>query len=283
MELHVGCAMWTLPAWQARHFPNPLPPADRLRAYASWCNAVEGNTTFYATPSLGTVKSWAEQTAPDFRFLLKLPRPITHERRLTDVDDLLHGFLAAVEPLGPRIHALWIQLPPSFIPNGLGTLAAFLRRLPGEYRYAVEVRHRAFFEDPRWEQALDEVLGSVGAEWVTFDTTTLFDGEPASDMERDAWRKKPRVPRHARALTEYPVVRYIGRDDPGRTAEGWRPWLDTVVDWLREGRSPTVFVHTPDNADALVLARRFHDEVRSRVPQLEPLPEPVPTGPPTLF
>ncbi|HEV3174072.1 MAG TPA: DUF72 domain-containing protein [Actinocrinis sp.] len=283
MELHVGCAMWTHPAWQARHFPNPLPPADRLRSYASWCNAVEGNTTFYATPSLDTVKSWAEQTAPDFRFLLKLPRPITHERRLTDVDDLLRGFLAAVEPLGPRIHALWIQLPPSFIPNGLGTLAGFLRRLPGEYRYAVEVRHRAFFEDARWEQSLEEILGSVGAEWVTFDTAVLFDGEPVSDMEREAWRKKPRVPRRTKALTNHPVVRYIGRDDPERTAEGWQPWLDTVVDWLREGRSPTMFIHTPDNADALVLARRFHDEVRARLPQLEPLPEPIPAGPPTLF
>jgi uncharacterized protein YecE (DUF72 family) len=283
MKLHVGCAMWTHPAWQARHFPSPLPPADRLRAYASWCNAVEGNTTFYATPSPDTVKSWAEQTAPDFRFLLKLPRPITHERHLTDVDDLLRAFLAAVDPLGPRIHALWIQLPPSFIPGGLGTLAAFLRRLPGDYRYAVEVRHRAFFEDPRWEQELEEVLATVGAEWVTFDTTVLFDGEPTSDMERDAWRKKPRVPRRTRALTNHPVVRYIGRDDPERTAQGWQPWLGTVAGWLREGRSPTVFVHTPDNADALTLARRFHDEVRARVPQLEPLPEPVPLGPPTLF
>jgi uncharacterized protein YecE (DUF72 family) len=283
MKLHVGCAMWTHPAWQARHFPHPLPPADRLRAYASWCNAVEGNTTFYATPSPGTVKSWAEQTAPDFRFLLKLPRAITHERHLTDVDGLLRGFLAAVEPLGPRIHALWIQLPPSFIPNGLDTLAAFLRRLPREHRYAVEVRHRAFFEDSRWEQRLEEVLGIAGAEWVTFDTAVLFDGEPVSAMEREAWTKKPRVPRRTRALTRHPVVRYIGRDDPERTAEGWRPWLGTVVGWLREGRSPTVFIHTPDNADALVLARRFHDEVRARLPRLEPLPEPVPTGPPTLF
>ena len=53
--------------------------------------------------------------------------------------------------------------------------------------------------------------------------------------------------------------------------------------WLREGRSPTVFVHTPDNVRALELARRFHDEVRARVPEVEPLPEPVPAGPPTLF
>ena len=277
--------MWTHAAWQGRYLPDPLPTRDRLRSYASWCNAVEGNTTFYATPSLETVKSWAEQTAPDFRFVLKLPKPITHERRLigAGVDDQLRAFLTAVEPLGPRIHALWIQLPPSFVPAELDALAAFLRRLPSGRRYAVEVRHRAFFEDPRWELRLEDTLAEVNAEWVTFDTTVLFDGSPLTDAERESWQKKPRVPRRARALTDHPIVRYIGRDDAERTIAGWQPWLDTVTDWLREGRSPTVFVHTPDNAEALDLARRFHADVRARLPELEPLAEPVPAGPATLF
>jgi uncharacterized protein YecE (DUF72 family) len=283
MELHVGCAMWTHPAWQGRHLPQPLPQRERLRSYATLCNAVEGNTTFYATPSVDTVRSWAEQTAPGFRLILKLPKVITHERRLGDVGEPLRAFLAAIEPLGPRAHALWVQLPPSFDPTGLGVLAGFLRRLPGEYRYAVEVRHRAFFEGSRWEQRLEEVLGAVGAEWVDFDTTALFSSPPISEGEREAWMKKPRLPRRSRALTAHPIVRYIGRDDVAGTVDGWHPWLDTVADWLREGRSPTVFIHTPDNVEAPVLARRFHDDVRARVPELEPLSEPIPTGPPTLF
>jgi uncharacterized protein YecE (DUF72 family) len=118
---------------------------------------------------------------------------------------------------------------------------------------------------------------------VTFDTTVLFGSAPVSDAEREAWRNKPRVPRRSRALTSHPIVRYLGRDDPARTVAGWQPWLDTVAGWLREGRSPTVFIHTPDNVDALDLARRFHIAVRARVPEVEPLPEPVPAGPPTLF
>jgi uncharacterized protein YecE (DUF72 family) len=283
MELHVGCAMWTHAAWQGRYLPEPLPPRERLRAYASWCNAVEGNTTFYATPSVGAVTSWAEQTAPDFRFVLKLPKTITHEHRLADVGDPLRAFLAAIEPLGPRVHALWIQLPPSFSPADLDTLAGFLRRLPSGHRYCVEVRHRAFFIDPQWELRLEKVLGEVGAEWVGFDTTVLYADPPASDAEREAWRKKPRLPRRSRALTSYPIVRYIGRDDMARTVAGWQPWLDTVAGWLREGRSPTVFIHTPDNVDALELARRFHADVHARLPAIQPLPEPEPVGPPTLF
>jgi uncharacterized protein YecE (DUF72 family) len=283
MQLHVGCAMWTYAPWQGRYLPGSLSPRERLRAYAAWCNAVEGNTTFYATPTLATVRSWADQTTPDFRFILKLPRAISHERRLADVDDPLRAFLAAIEPLGPRAHALWIQLPPSFGPDDLGALTGFLRRLPPGYRYCVEVRHRGFFEDQQSERQLETLLGAVDAEWVAFDTTVLFEGRPVSDAERDAWTKKPRVPRRSRALTSYPVVRYIGRDDVARTVAGWQYWLDVVAGWLREGRSPTVFIHTPDNVSALELARRFHDDVRARVPEVEPLPEPVPSGPLTLF
>jgi uncharacterized protein YecE (DUF72 family) len=283
MKLHVGCAMWTYAPWQGRYLPAVLPPRERLRRYATWCNAVEGNTTFYATPAAATVQSWAEQTAPDFRFVLKLPKLITHTRRLTDAAGPLGAFLAAIEPLGPRAHALWIQLPPSFGPADLGTLAGFLHRLPRGHRYCVEVRHRAFFDDPRTGQQLEQALGTVGAEWVTFDTTVLYGNPPVTAAERDAWTKKPRVPRRTRALTAHPVVRYIGRDDPDRTAAGWRPWLDVVAHWLGEGRSPTVFIHTPDNVDAPELARRFHADVRALVPEVEPLPEPVPAGPPTLF
>jgi uncharacterized protein YecE (DUF72 family) len=275
--------MWTHKPWQGRFLPHPLAPGERLRSYATWCNAVEGNTTFYATPARSAVASWAAQTDPDFRFVIKLPRLITHERRLTGTDVELRAFLEAIEPLGPRAHALWIQLPGSFGPADVAVLAAFLRRLPRSYRYAVEVRHRAFFDDPGSTRLFEEALADVTAEWIPFDTTAFFQSPPASDAERDAWTKKPRMPRRTRALTGRPIVRYLGRDATERTVEGWQPWIGIVTEWLREGRSPTVFIHTPDNADALTLARRFHDDVRSRVPELEALPEPMPAEPPTLF
>lgn len=283
MRLHVGCAMWTHKSWQGRLLAHPLPPQERLRHYASWCDAVEGNTTFYATPARDTVTSWARQTDPDFRFVLKLPKVITHERRLTDFEEPLRAFLDAIEPLGPRTHALWIQLPGSFSPADVPTLSRFLGQLPRSHRYAVEVRHPAFFDDPRAARLLAEALTTVAAEWIPFDTTAFFASPPTSDAERDAWTKKPRVPLRSLALTDRPIVRYLGRDDTTRTVEGWQRWVDVTADWLREGRSPTVFIHTPDNADAPVLARRFHDEVRARVPELEALPEPIPVEPLTLF
>jgi uncharacterized protein YecE (DUF72 family) len=283
MRLHVGCAMWVHKAWQGRFLPHPAPAHGRLRSYAGWCNAVEGNTTFYATPARDTVASWARQTDPDFRFVIKLPKYITHERRLIDVDEELRAFLAAIEPLGPRAHALWIQLPGSFGPSEVPSLAAFLRRLPRSHRYAVEVRHPAFFAEPRTTSLLEGVLAAAGAEWIPFDTTAFFRRPPTSAAERDAWARKPRLPLRSVALTDRPIVRYLGRDDSARTIEGWQRWIDVVTGWLREGRSPTMFIHTPDNADAPALARRFHDEVHARLPQLAALPQPTRVAPLTLF
>ncbi|MBU2664629.1 DUF72 domain-containing protein [Actinoplanes bogorensis] len=270
MRLHVGCAQWTHKAW-------PVAAGEKLRSYAERCNAVEGNTTFYATPSRAVAADWADQTPPDFRFVLKFPRLVTHESRLAGGGEALRGFLDAIEPLGPRVHALWIQLPASFGPADLPALETFLQRAPAAYRYAVEVRHPDFAAHPG---ALERVLTAAGAEWVPFDTSVMFASPPTSDAERDAWQKKPRLPVRPQALTDRPIIRYLGRDDPSRTVEGWQRWLPVVVGWLREGRSPTVFVHTPDNAEAPALARRFHAEVAALVPGLEPLPEPVPT---TLF
>jgi uncharacterized protein YecE (DUF72 family) len=236
---------------------------------------VEGNATFYATPAPTTVAAWAEQTPADFRFLFKLPRTLTHERRLRVSAAEVGAFTALLEPLGARADTIAVQLPASFGPDELPAVVAFAKAAPTTHRYAVEVRHPAFFDGSAAGDTLAAILGDAGMEWTVFDTTTLFERRPVSDAERAAWTDKPRVARRTAALTDRPVVRYIGRDDVGSTRRGWQPWLPIVVDWLLAGSTPTVFIHTPDNVDALTLARRFHADVRELVPSLEPLPTPV--------
>ena len=280
--------MWAYKAWQGRQLPERLTRDEQLPAYATWCNAVEGNTTFYGLPSASTVEAWAEQVPTDFRFLFKLPRTITHERRLRGADDEVRELLELLAPLGARATTLSIQLPASFGPSDLGALATFVRRLPtidtDGHRFAVEVRHPAFFEgDSVARHTLQRILADEGVEWITLDSTTLFAQPPTTEMERETWQRKPRLPVHREALTDEPIVRIVGRDDPRQTVAGWQPWISVVARWLTDGRRPTVFVHTPDNVDALVLARLFHEQVRTVVPTLDPLPVPTEVAPPTLF
>ena len=160
MRLHVGCAMWTHKAWQGRLLPHPLPPSERLRAYAGWCNAVEGNTTFYATPARDTVASWAQQTDPDFRFVVKLPKldhpraPAHRRRRASSAPSWTRSSRSAREPT-PSGSSCRARSRPADVP---APWPASCAGCPPSHRYAVEVRHPAFFDDPRSARLLEGVL-----------------------------------------------------------------------------------------------------------------------------
>jgi uncharacterized protein YecE (DUF72 family) len=278
--------MWAYKVWQGLHFPERLPRQDQMRVYASWCNTVEGNTTFYGLPAARTVTAWAREAPEWFRFVFKLPKVITHDHHLRDVAADHRAFLQRLAPLGDRAEQFSIQLPPSFGPPDLGALAAFVETLPTSHRYAVELRHRSFYDDAELERRVERLLGDRGVEWISLDTTTLYSAVPPSQAERGARRQKPQLPRRLRALTDHPVVRYVGSDDPARTRAGWQPWLPVIAAWLAEGRTPTVFIHTPDNVNSPPLARLLHDDVQAAVPDLESLPTPVtamPVEEPTLF
>jgi len=286
-RLDVGCAMWAHAAWPGRHLPGDLRRGEQLGAYASWCTAVEGNTTFYGVPTETTVAAWAAGAPAEFRFWFKLPRTITHERRLRGTSADVAAFAERLAPLGVRAETLVVQLPATFGPTDLDALGSVLAACPPGHRWAVEVRHPAFFGGGPAERALTRLLERHAAEWVTFDTTTMFATPPTSDAEREAWADKPRLARRVVALGDRPAVRFLGRDDPEATAAGWQAWVPEVVAWLADGRAPTVFVHTPDNVDAPLLARRFHDDVRVAAAAagitVDPLPTPVANHPTTLF
>lgn len=121
--------MWAHRPWVGRFYPTGTQPGTELALYAQWCTAVEGNTTFYAQPTATTVDKWLRQTTDDFRFAFKLPRTVTHDKRLRDVGAEMRSFLNVIEPLGQRIGPVQVQLPGSFGPADLDALAAKLPAL----------------------------------------------------------------------------------------------------------------------------------------------------------
>lgn len=274
-RLGVGCPMWAHRRWIGRWFPTSTRPGHELAAYASWCTAVEGNTSFYAVPSASSVAVWAELVPLEFRFVFKLPRSVTHQRRLRHCDDEVAELCRAIEPLGSRLGPVTVQLPPTFAPDDLSVLVSFLDRLPRAFRWAVEPRHPGFFVGGRHEAALDEVLRTREIDRVILDSRALFAGPGDTPEAREAKRRKPRLPVRPVATGADPVVRFIGQTDPAANPTYWAPWVAKVASWLRAGLSPTFFVHTPDNEWSPVLARAFHTEVAAVVADLAPLPLPV--------
>ncbi len=143
----IGTQGWNYDAWVGPFFPSGTRPADYLSVYARAFDTVEVDSTFYAIPSVKTVRGWGSRTPPGFRFALKLPQEITHENRLRESGDLTRLFLDRARELGDKLGPVLIQLGHHFGPVELPALAAFLPLLPRDLRFAVEFRHRGWIHD----------------------------------------------------------------------------------------------------------------------------------------
>jgi uncharacterized protein YecE (DUF72 family) len=108
--IRIGTAAWSIPKEHAAPFPVA---GSHLERYGAVFNAVEINTSFYRSHRTVTYERWAASVPDGFRFTVKVPKAITHERRLEDVSDLLDRFLSEVGGLGPKLGPLLVQMPPS--------------------------------------------------------------------------------------------------------------------------------------------------------------------------
>lgn len=145
-SLLVGCAGWSLPKACADAFP---PDGSHLERYAAVFPTVEINSSFYRPHKPETYARWADSVPDGFRFAVKVPRAITHDARLVEVDELLDRFQGEAGMLGDKLGCLLVQLPPRF---GFvdATAHAFFNTLRARFgcTVAFEARHPSWFSEP---------------------------------------------------------------------------------------------------------------------------------------
>jgi uncharacterized protein YecE (DUF72 family) len=255
-RVHLGGPVWSCPKWVGSLFPEGTRAPSFLAHYARVFNAVEGNSTFYAVPPASTFAKWRDATPEGFKFCLKVPRTITHDRMLVGADGPWAQFLHASAELGDRLGPTMIQLPPTFGPSRLDALLRCLDALPRDRGFAVEPRHPAFFGGTGAERALDAALREREIDRVIFDATVLH---ASNDPEvRAVQGRKPRLPVPEIATANHPVVRLVGVGTPGAFDAVLDAWADRVAAWIGAGLSPHVFVHTADDVDVPALCATFH-------------------------
>jgi uncharacterized protein YecE (DUF72 family) len=141
----IGCAGWSLPRAQWPHFP---PEGSHLERYAARFDAVEIDTSFYRPHRRETYMRWAASTPDGFRFAVKLPRTVTHDRKLVDAMAPFDTFFVEAGGLGDKLGCLLIQLPPSLVFDE-GVVMRFLRDVRQRHKgaLALEARHASWFVD----------------------------------------------------------------------------------------------------------------------------------------
>jgi uncharacterized protein YecE (DUF72 family) len=200
----VGMSGWTYAPWRGEFYPKGLRQADELAYASERVTSIELNGSFYSLQKPASWRKWREETPDDFVFAVKVPRFITHIRRLDDIAEPFANFLASgLLGLGPKLGPLLWQLPPNldYDPELIERLLALLphdteralelargrgERMRGKelleideprpLRHAIEPRAHSFDDQEFADQAaaanVAVVLGDNEGRWPRLDWVT---------------------------------------------------------------------------------------------------------------
>jgi uncharacterized protein YecE (DUF72 family) len=261
--IRVGLGVWRNPNWIGSFYPNNTKPQYMLETYSETFNTVEGNSTFHATPPIERLRSWATRTPDHFKFSFKFPQNITHKKKLYEVDEEIHLFLALLAEIRPKVGTIMIQLPPSFDSSLMNRLLRLKNVLPPTFNYAIEFRHSDFFIDPHLE--IYNLIRDGVFSLVILDNRLSANNTSHSDKRKDPISIDP---------GQNPIVRYVDTDgsyDTGRI----NAWGECLKHWKKEGRKPSFFAHTESDNFAPHIAKMVYnkiwgidDDIRFCSPQL---------------
>jgi uncharacterized protein YecE (DUF72 family) len=221
--IHVGTSGYNYPEWKGSFYPSDLPATKMLPYYAERFSTVEINYTFYRMPTAKLVTGWAAQVPADFRFTLKAPRRITHDRKLREVADSLRAFLDAASELGPRLGALLFQLPPTF-KKDLAALDDFLAAMPPRVCGAFEFRHDSWLDEEVYARLRDRNLALCIADSETRKTPVIATADYAYLRLRDEGYQEPDIAAWADLIRDLStrctdVFVYFKHEDEGKGPE----------------------------------------------------------------
>jgi len=291
-DVRIGTASWTDPEFlKAGWYPPDVKDdaAARLRYYAERFPMVEVNASFYALPTVETTASWAERTPAGFRFHVKahqvisghpsepgrLPAPLRELPYTPDArgrirrpsrelrDAVIDSLLEAVGPLGVKLGAILVQLPP-YVVSGepqraeLGRILGRLRPA----RAAVEFRHRSWAE-PGEREAAAELLGTHDAAWVVVDAPRIPAKNVMPPIVEVTSPALAYLRLHGRNAAAWNTGRTVAeRFDHAYTDEEMEEWLDPVIDMAERAQEVAVVFNNNHSDYALRSATRFTELLR---------------------
>ncbi|MCB1051170.1 MAG: DUF72 domain-containing protein, partial [Acidobacteria bacterium] len=242
--VYLGCPMWANPAWAPFLFAKKSSPEEKLRAYAQVFNAVEGNTTFYATPPVERLAIWDRETPDDFRFVFKISKSISHEPMCAHSGHLLRQFFEALRPLSHKWGPFFLQLPPRF--KDVDRLAYLADAVPSDVTLNVEFRNPKLFGPAGITDMVSRKLGEWGWGLCCFDTQPFFD-TPESQNWLAIMERKPQMPMDERGWGAAPMVRYLGNPHYWKDQVGLNRLLKRSQTWTQAGKPVYLFFHHVDD------------------------------------
>lgn len=205
-----GTTAWSFKDWVGSIYPVGTESRDYLQYYAKHYPIVEVDSSFYAVPRVSVVERWGQVTPDAFRFSLKVPREVTHERVLVDCEEVMEAFLSAIEPLGEKLLCVLLQFgyfnrqkfssPKGFYERLDGFLGQYASRVPmvceirnkwwlkAEY-FEILRRHKvaAALIEQSWMPGIDLVAGKHPALTADFAYVRLLGDRQGIEEITTTW------------------------------------------------------------------------------------------------
>lgn len=222
-DLRIGLARWGRKEWVGRLYADRTKEGDFLHHYAKNFNTIELNAVFYSIPRADLISKWKrmidEAHQHDFLFLPKMSRVISHIKRLRNVDEETSQFLNNISSFGEHLGPILIQLGDNFPPKNLADLSRYVKGLPTDHKFFIELRHEEWFSDPSNLKA-------------AFD---LFKDRHIGTVITDAHGRRDCL--HMELTIPEAYIRFNGTDGQNRTIDFSRidDWSQRIKAWVDRG------------------------------------------------
>lgn len=221
-DVRIGCAKWNRA--DLKNF-YPRGTKDELEYYSTQFNSIELNASFYRMFPEEQFAKWEAKADEDFKFFPKVPRIISHIKRLNGTEIITDDFVKNILPLKEKMGMVFLQLRDDFGPKNMDRVEKFFKHWPKEVPLSAEFRHADWYNDEKVADELNEIMIDNNISHVITD----------SAGRRDLL--------HMRLTTDSAFIRYNGanhKSDYTRLDN----WLERIEEWHKMGlKNLYFFVH----------------------------------------
>ncbi|HEV7780955.1 MAG TPA: DUF72 domain-containing protein [Chitinophagaceae bacterium] len=231
-KVYVGCAKWGRPEWVGKIYPYKTKEKDFLQHYVQHYNCIELNATHYKIYGELGIKKWADKAAgKDFMFCPKMYKGVTHSGSLKGKDFVSNEFLRGVTAFEKHLGPIFVQVSESFSPKRKEELFTYLKSLPTDLQFFLEVRHPDWFAKEKDREDMFDFLRENKMGAVITDTAG----------RRDCAHMHLTIPKA--------FIRYVGNSLHPTDYTRTDAWVQRMKYWLDKGMEELYFfMHMHDEA-----------------------------------
>ncbi|MEJ7740603.1 MAG: DUF72 domain-containing protein [Chitinophagaceae bacterium] len=234
--VYIGCAKWGRKEWVGKIYPARTKEANFLDHYVRHFNSIELNATHYKVHGPSVIANWAAKAnQTNFRFCPKVPQSISHFSNLItpQAQETTSKFLQGILSFGEHLGPIFLQLSDKFSPAKKENLFSYLRSLPSDLSFFVEVRHPGWFADTLIREEYLNTLKDYGVGAVITDTAG----------RRDCVHMELTVPKA--------FIRFVGNNLHRTDYTRIDAWVQRIKYWLDNGLQEVYFfMHHSDEKDS---------------------------------